>query len=248
MIYNQKASLSSFVQTSGCQGGCSICPVNNKNLCLSTCDYNCYISNNQCQPCSSSCQTFGCVRNDTKCNLCYDQLCYQCNSFYAGCSACITNAYLLPNQTCACNKNYAWDSYLEICRACSSQCKTCDGGGFLGCSLCNSNYYLLSGLCVSFCPTGYYISNGACVLTGSSRIMNLILNSIQAVIYDTASGIPVITGTSGLEFYPNYQINDPYATIYRGFYFTGASFMNFAPFSNYYKPFLNFAPVTYIAL
>lgn len=86
------------------------------------------------------------------------------------------------------------------------------------------------------------------MLTGSVRIMNLVLNGIQAVYYDSASGIPVIAGTSDSQFYPDYGINDPYATIGRGYYFTGNSFMNFAPFSTYASPFLSFAPVCYIAI
>ena len=245
-LYNIATSLSSFAQTTGCSG-CSICPINNSNQCLSTCNYLQYTNGGVCEDCTSECQTFGCSTNDIKCNLCLDLKCYICNSFLATCTQCISNAYLVGSTSCVCNYNYVWDIYLEECRPCSPNCATCDGGGYLGCSSCKPGYYLLWGLCMSFCPTGYEISGGTCVLIGSSTVLNLTLSGIQGVVYDSASQIPVVAGSSDT-FYPTYTSDDPIAAIGRGYYFTGSSVMHFAPYSTYTSPFLNFGPVFYIGL
>lgn len=246
-LYNVETSLSSFVQTSGCNSG-SICPINNSNDVIPTCSLTQYINDSGvCTSCTSSCQTYGCVRNDIKCNLCLDQKCYNCNSFLQVCSLCIENAYLVNSNSCVCNYNYIWDSTLEKCRPCSSNCENCDGGGYLGCSLCKPGFYMLWGLCVSFCPTGYEISGSECTLIGSSLILDLTLIGTEGVVYDTASDIPVVTGTSS-QFYPEYESDDPIATLERGYYFTGDSVMHFAPYSTYTTPYLNFAPAFYIAM
>ena len=244
-VYNTNVSLSSFIQTSGCSG-CSICPLNNSNQCIPSCTYQEYIANGTCINCTAGCQKFGCVRNDKKCNLCYDQKCLNCDTFLLGCSQCITNAYLVGS-SCICDYNYIWDDYLEACRPCSASCQTCNGGGYLGCSLCKPGFYMIWGLCVNYCPTGYSISDSSCVLTGSSNILNLKLNTISGVIYDSASGIPVIAGHSAI-FYPFYEADDPIAAYGRGYYFNGYSIMHFAPYSSYLTPFLSFAPVCNIGV
>lgn len=244
VLYNQLVTTSAFILTSGCSG-CSICPVGNSNECLSNCTYTQYPGNNTCFNCSSSCQAYGCVRNDTACNLCSDQKCTNCTSLVPkSCIKCISTAYLKADGTCSCNPNYLWDSVLINCRPCSDYCYSCDGGGYLGCSSCKSGYYMISGICVAFCPTGYTPVGGSCAAS-STRVFNLVLNKIQGVVYDTASNIPVVTGSTSA-FYPYYEPNDPLASLNRGYYFKGTSFMHFAPYSAYTGPSLSFAPVFYI--
>ena len=246
-LYNSQASLSDFVQTSGCTS-CSICPLNNSNNCLSPCSLLEYIDcSNTCQPCSSSCQTYGCVRDDIKCNLCSDIKCKNCNSFLPGCSLCVANAYIGADSVCLCNYNYVWSDTLEECVPCAAKCSVCDGGGYLGCSACVSGYYMLWGLCFSACPTGYIASSGNCVLSGGSNIMDLWLNAIEGVLYDIIAGIPVVAGSTA-SYYPYYDSDDPVASIDRGYYFNGADLMHFAPYLTYTTPYLVFAPVCYIGL
>lgn len=245
-LRNNIALLTDFIQTSGCLS-CPICPLNNSNNCLSTCTLFQYIdSDSNCKDCTSSCQTYGCVRNDIKCNLCYNQKCSICSSFKTGCSLCVDHAYLDPMNECLCNYNYVWSSILDECVPCSDKCSVCDGGGYLGCSVCISGYYMIWGVCVSACPTGYVSSSGNCILSGGSMVMNLLLDKIEGVVYDSIAGIPAVTGSTE-SFYPYYDENDPIASIGRGYYFDEA-LMHFAPYLTYTAPYLTFAPVCYIGL
>ena len=246
MIGNDDLAASTFIQTSGC-GGCSACPANNNDECLSSCTFNQYIEDGACKDCNSNCQTFGCVRNDKTCNLCYDRLCLNCTTFEAGCTYCIDHAYLESSTKCVCYEGYIWDEDEEKCKPCVKNCKTCNGGGYLGCSECKTGYYMLWGICYSACPTGYSVSGTECVLTGSERIMDMLFNKVQGVVYDSVNSIPAVTGTSST-FYPDYESDDPIAAYSRGYYFRGSSIMNYAPYSTYTSPYLIFSSVFYIGI
>lgn len=243
---NKDLPSSTFMQSSGCSG-CSICPAENSNECISDCNYKQYINSGSCVDCTSGCQTYGCVRNDIKCNLCYDQKCSYCSTFFAGCTLCVSHAYLLSDSSCICDYNYIWDTELEECRPCSEKCSTCDGGGYLGCSSCKDGFYMHWGLCLGSCPTGYQVSGSSCVLISTKRIMNMKFNKIEPIVYDTMYGIPAVTGSSS-KFYPDYDIDDPIPAIERGYYFGGSALMHYAPYSTWTSPYLTFSPVCYIAL
>ena len=62
----------------------------------------------------------------------------------------------------------------------------------------------------------------------SSLIFDLAFDSIQDTVTDSASGFVVMTGPNN-SFYPSYATGDPYATRYRGYYFTGLSYMQGPP-------------------
>ena len=110
-IYNTDYDPSSLLQSSGCSGfgGCSYCPSNNSGQCLPTCDIGEYWddSTTSCKSCHTDCQEIGCVRYDSSCNLCDNQLCKTCEDF-STCQDCIENASN-PGD-CECNNKYFWDS------------------------------------------------------------------------------------------------------------------------------------------
>lgn len=244
VVGNKELEYSQFLQTKDCSG-CSVCPTNNNDECISGCDFNQYIQNNQCKTCSNSCQTFGCVRNDTDCNLCQDFKCKKCLDFSSGCQECISNA-VLNNGTCECNNNTWWDKSKLTCRSCDENCLNCDGKGSLGCSSCTKNYYLLNGICVPFCPLGFTVNDKTCELANGTRLANFLFDQIEGIVYDSVNLVPAITGKSS-RFYPDYEETDPYAVYGRGYYFNGKSVVNFAPYLEYTQPFISFPPMFYNA-
>ena len=141
-IYNTEFDLSSLLQSSGCSGGCTYCPINNSNECLPTCDIDEHWdeSNNSCKPCHSNCQEFGCVRNDSSCNLCYDEQCNTCKDF-SSCDFCKSGHYK--------------DG--PFCQPCDVSCKECSGSNSTQCTECESTKILTtSSTCESTCRDGEY--------------------------------------------------------------------------------------------
>ena len=95
---------------------CTHCPIELKGTCLPNCGINTYWNGTLCLNCSSECQSRGCVRQDTSCNLCGDQQCYKCSDYQSNCSECIENAQD-PND-CKCSHPYYWEVQLETCVLC----------------------------------------------------------------------------------------------------------------------------------
>ncbi|CAG9335197.1 unnamed protein product [Blepharisma stoltei] len=217
--------------------GCSLCPIDNSNACLYSCNIDKYWSGSSCASCLSECSSKGCVRADKNCNLCQDVICEICDDYTSTCITCKTNASLLGT-SCQCNSGYYWNTNNESCEVCESTCKTCKGSTYLDCLTCADGRYIVSGICTLSCPLGYSKSATACTLV-EEMIFDLDLNTLSVlngVIYDKASSIPVVTGSTK-QFYPDYEADDPIPAYLRGFYFNGkSSVLRLPEYSNYTSP------------
>lgn len=224
---------------------CTLCPASTGS-CINKCDHNTYWDSASCANCDASCQS--CVRADTVCNLCYDEICYKCTDFTTGtCTQCKPNASLASG-TCSCNMYYYWDTTLKSCTHCNSKCKECDGANYLNCLSCLAGYYWFYDLCLSTCPSGY---------TTNSITANCDMNyqKVLDLNFDTMSGQPADSSTSGIltragsttTFFPNYETDDPYASYKRGYYFRGTSKVYMPPYTGNTLPLLVLAPDITIA-
>lgn len=164
-VANKVKTLSDFVATRGTCTGC-LCPVS-VNACLPTCNPWQYVdSAGSCQNCKSTC-VYGCTR-PTSCNLCEDDLCYQCRTFDVGsCIQCIPGAVMVSNRcTCpngtyvnngkcssTCDSGYYLSTVTNQCEACQRGCIQCDS---TACLMCQEQYYLNNGICS--CGAGWYIN------------------------------------------------------------------------------------------
>lgn len=229
-ISNSELEESNFIQKEKCNG-CSICPLvlNDQGeptgFCLPECESFQYFSNNSCFNCSNTCLETGCVRNDSTCAMCKDEKCKTCKSTTGDCEECIDNARPVYG-TCQCLPNFYWDD--NKCRGCDKNCQVCDGKSLLGCSVCKSHFFMLSGICVEMCPTGFevtFISSGLQCVQKQSKIFDLKFDEISGVLSDGL--VTLVTGSSS-QFYPSYDNEDPIVAYKRGFYFNGKSFMKFA--------------------
>ena len=130
-IYNSVVDHLELALTSDCNG-CSLCPIENNQKCLSDCDIDQFWDREQCLECSSECQRLGCVRQDKECNLCPQEECSSCNEF-SSCLECTEvaefngdgecqckpiSAWNKTSRTCQCEIGAAWDPPLQQC-----QCK-----------------------------------------------------------------------------------------------------------------------------
>ena len=189
-----------------------------------------------CSECDVSCVN-GCVRS-TDCNLCFDELCYICNTFGDTCTGCVTNAEVDPDTgDCECKEGF-YQVY-DKCLPCTINCKECSSGEFDECLVCSSGY-MIHGVCQSFCPTGFTQGTGVCDLVDGFGF-HLRPTKIQNKVPDLQNSIPVLTGINN-DFYPNYHSTDPLAAKDRGYYFTGTSFMQLPPNSEDPSPLLRIAP------
>ena len=183
------------------------------------CDITQYVQEGICLPCASGC-TQGCVRPDSSCNLCADPLCNTCNSFGSGCSVCKNQA---DGEPCECTEGYYYDTNNEGCYNCQNNCQECDGI-FLGqCNSCSYGYFNVQGVCISICPTGFI--SDYCIQE-REFVFDLDLNRmLTGTMLDLQSQLVVSAGIYS-SFYPEYSESDPYATLERGYYFTGQSLLN----------------------
>ncbi|CAG9335153.1 unnamed protein product [Blepharisma stoltei] len=242
-IYNTITA--SPLASSSCSG-CSLCPIDNSNTCLDNCLIDKYWNGIICDSCLSGCSTVGCVRKDNTCNLCQDIICKICDNYTNTCITCKTYANLVGT-TCKCDDGYYWNSGTENCEACDSSCKTCTSWNYLDCLTCADGYYMASGICGSSCPSGYSSTPSGCVLV-QEKIFDLDLNTLNGVIYDKASLIPVVTGSTK-QFYPDYEADDPIPAYLRGFWFNGqSSVLRLPEYSNYTLPRLVIAPTFTISI
>ena len=180
-----------------CIGGCTQCPL--EQLCPSACDF--YSPADNCTDfCSSACMT------------CYSsQVCFECYD----------TATFLTNFTCACPQRFVWNSTQEMCIfPCLPNCTGCDQTTIGKCSECETGYYIVDDVCIR-CPSGYVVEGSRCVFD-HPVIFNITLVNTNGTVFDSASGNYVAAGESN-RFYPNYDYNDPYLTLDRGYYFNGFS-------------------------
>ena len=185
-----------------CDGKCSFCPT--QNICPDDCAYE-YLP-----------------------NTCYGVLCT------SGCSACTTSTNcvqcyhigILINGSCFCPDRYIWNNFTLKCEfECFDSCASCNHFNFQGCLSCNEGFYLINDVCVE-CPSGYFVLNNRCFIS-QSLVFNLTFTTASGIVVDSASNISGTTGKSG-KFYPDYDEDEPYFAIGRGFYFNGlGSSVNF---------------------
>ncbi|CAG9335208.1 unnamed protein product [Blepharisma stoltei] len=220
------------------------CNIGTDVECLWNCDYDYYFDGASCEQCLISCQN-GCVRANS-CNICETDKCQKCSSFSSNsCTLCIPHA---SNSTCDCDSGFFQPSGQALCSQCYNLCVDCSGGFYTQCTSCISGYFMLQNICSLFCPTGYILNNNICEIdmNYSGFVFNLKPHQIKNIVNDLQNNIPVLTGKDNT-FYPNYGITDPYAAIYRGYYFTGTSYMQLPPYLSTPSPLLTFSPQFAIA-
>ncbi|CAG9335154.1 unnamed protein product [Blepharisma stoltei] len=172
------------------------------------------------------------------CEACYIG-CSQCTSLASyDCLACFSgyNFYAATGECLsACPSEYFASPGTNICVKCDNSCKSCTSASYLDCLTCADDYYMVSGICVSNCPSGYSRTVSGCILV-QEKIFDLDLNTLNGVIYDSASEIPVITGSTS-QFYPDYEDDDPIPAYLRGFWFNGqSSVLRLPDYLNYTSP------------
>ncbi|CAG9335182.1 unnamed protein product [Blepharisma stoltei] len=215
------------------------------HACLWSCDLSHFWSGSSYISCNSCSK--GCVRA-ANCNVCDDALCLICTGFGSGkCTQCVSNASIIGTN-CQCNSGYYWNDINESCELCDISCKSCTSANWYDCLTCYSGYYMVLGICSSSCPSGYISSStGVCVFS-QEIIFDLNLNTLNGIVYDNASSIPVITG-SAKQFYPDYEADDPIPAYLRGFYFNGeSSILRMPEYSTYTSPKLVIAPIFTISI
>ena len=203
--------------------GCSNCPLS--RICLSACNVT-QIDASPCGSCMATC-TDGCVRT-TDCYLCSEPLCYTCSSFTSPCLQAKPNTQTVSGViSCV---SWAFLNTTNDCELCDQTCATCIGSADTQCTTCatGTRKFAVYGKCVPavLCPTtpgGITQDLGSCT-TSSAVIFSVTLNSLQNTFYDSASNIPVTSGNSA-QFYPNYDIKDPWVADSRGYFFTGNSYL-----------------------
>ncbi|CAG9335200.1 unnamed protein product [Blepharisma stoltei] len=240
IIYNSYDYQFDDYTTSSCISGCLKCPSNHQ--CLSECALNEYPDS--CTACLPGCDK-GCV-SDLTCRLCRDKECLSCTTFTGECLTCISNAYK-PSDHCMCIASALWIFSSQSCELCNPSCSVCSYLNTDNCLACATGYSMNSGKCVKSCSSGYLNSPIGCVLA-KKLIFDLDLNTLSGVVYDKASSIPVITGSSE-KFYPDYEDDDPIPAYMRGFYFNGkSSIMRMPEYSNYMSPKLIIASMFAISI
>ncbi|CAG9335181.1 unnamed protein product [Blepharisma stoltei] len=215
------------------------------HACLWSCELSHFWSGSTYLSCNSCSK--GCVRA-ANCNICDDSLCLICTGFGSGkCTQCVSNASFIGTN-CQCNSGYYWNDISESCELCDTSCKSCTSANWYDCLTCYSGYYMVLGICSSSCPSGYISSSeGVCVFS-QEKIFDLNLNTLNGIVYDDASLIPVITG-SAKQFYPDYEADDPIPAYLRGFYFNGeSSILRMPEYSTYTLPKLVIAPAFTISM
>ncbi|CAG9335141.1 unnamed protein product [Blepharisma stoltei] len=216
-------------------------PCGSGHACLWSCDLTSYYGGAICTSCNSC--SSGCV-NGNSCHICDDILCSVCTGFSSGkCTQCVSNASLSPT-TCVCNEGYRTSDDGFSCVACPAGCSHCyKDVASDKCSSCLSDYIYSSStqLCTFGCPIGYSKVNGQCVLI-TTLIFDLNLNTLEGVIYDAASLVPVVTGSTE-QFYPDYEVDDPIPAYLRGFWFNGqTSILRLPDYGAYTSPKITLIP------
>ncbi|CAG9321670.1 unnamed protein product [Blepharisma stoltei] len=193
----------------------NICGTGLASTCLYPYTSTLYNDITTCAACDSS--LTGCLRS-ILCNQCDDPLCATCTNFSPGsCTTCVANAAGAPSQTCACNDGY-FTMYTYTCMACPAGCQHCLSWLYNSCTVCFSGYYLNNGICVSTCPDGYTMNSSTnnCDPSDSAAYF---LDFYGLLKLDTIGSLNI--GSDNTNTYPNYDTNDPFPAINRGYYFSG---------------------------
>lgn len=190
-----------------------ICGKSLSSACLSECPLNAYQSN-ECTTCSSSC-AWGCVDSRTTCTICSSYLCELCDSFDTSvCLQCISDASGVP---CNCNDKFYESNY--ICNPCYTRCATCTNRGY-GCTTCVSNTIQCEIFCVTVCPTGYALSTNVC-----SKVSNSALSLDFRYTFELKTIDNFVVGSDSENSYADFDINDPWPAVNRGFYFASDKYL-----------------------
>lgn len=198
--------------------------------CIPSCPITMYYNSSSldCKNCLSKCQS--CAYN-FKCNLCSDSLCLYCPNFHT-CIECKNYTDFIDG-TCTCKTGYFYDKNQEECVEinCFEGCVFCIGIEVFECLICGEGFVFLDGVCEKV-PTGY--ANVSIEYEPIKAIIfKLKLDSLEGILYDSVSKVPVLTGNSQ-KFYSDYDDEDPVPAYQRGYYFDGIkSIMRMPTFKNY---------------
>ena len=181
------------------------------NNCLSSCNI-VEDPSQSCSVCPNNC-THGCYNN--ACYICKDPLCAVCaDRTSLACLACIPYSQGSP---CQCFTSYF--AYYSLCYKCFDRWDSCNGFGF-HCNTCKNGYFIQNNFCLPNCSTGYYLLNSVCVFN-YSEVINLDLSN--PILLGNISEFTV--GLYSNNSYPDYDKNDPWPAIERGYYFFNNTFM-----------------------
>lgn len=179
---------------------------------LSKCEFNQDPVKN-CNNCPSFC-TYGC-RNGS-CSLCPDSLCQTCSDRESYvCSACTQHS---NGEPCVCDKFY-YDQE-GVCFRCYKNCESCFNSTFL-CESCGDGMVLNNFYCVNECPTGFDEVDGECV---EREILVFDLDLSDVIELGEIQGF--VVGNETNNTYPEYDVEDPWPSHKRGYYFAGLGQMH----------------------
>ena len=180
-----------------------VCGVGNGFSCLLVCGYLEYYDVS-CMPCDSSCE-IGCVRSSS-CDLCNSDLCLLCSYFTSPCTLCASNS-ILTSGTCV---------------TCFTGCLTCTTTSYNTCNSCIEGYYMWDdSVCLNQCPTGF-AEDSSCVFEAS---LALSVNLKELLL---GNGDETTYGISSTNIYPDFDANDPWPAVDRGYYFSKGSYLSSA--------------------
>ena len=136
------------------------------DICLSDCGRDHYpLEDGTCGICRPDCLN-GCVRHEN-CNLCKDEACLMCQSFYDECEHCIEFAQFDQKGMCQCNDAYVYNPSKHICeKSCHKGCTDCIlRQNQFACHTCKNGWFLQenSTTCLEFCPWGFQSEGTLCV-------------------------------------------------------------------------------------
>ena len=179
-----------------------ICGTGLQFACLFLCSYDQYYYDLSCMTCKVSC-TAGCVRGSS-CNLCNADSCLLCGSFTGPCTSCSGGGIILNG----------------VCESCYLGCSTCTSGTYNSCTSCIQGYYLWeASVCLNQCPTGYTAD------TSCNFQQNIALD----IIFDEpviGSQDKTTYGSVSSNIYPDFDANDPWPAVDRGYYFNAGSYIS----------------------
>lgn len=149
----------------------------------------------------------------TQCQPC-NSCCLSCSAA-GGCDSCAPECPLSP---------------IGVCLRCAPECATCDGRSHWNCLTCASGFVMQpqgSKLCLVTCPSGYLAVLGIC--QGSDQVIfSIQLDTITPTV-KSVGDIEVLNGQTATYFPPSFEASDPRPSQHRGYYFSGAQYMQLPP-------------------
>ncbi|OMJ84684.1 hypothetical protein SteCoe_14141 [Stentor coeruleus] len=203
------------------------------STCLPDCSIDTYYNTTlkKCDKCLPRCLT---CTSSYQCNLCDDPLCWSCSDS-SSCELCKVNSGLIDKK-CSCDRNYIYNADKEECEemVCFYGCYKCTNTTVYDCISCDVGYTFKNSKCLKI-PTGYILKDKE-YIESNDIVFSVTLNKIQGLIKDDENMIPILTGNS-IDFYPNYDSEDPRPVPMRGYYFDGiSSILRLPEFQNLVKP------------